>query len=133
MEVGMDPRRKSFEESSIALHAFFKRVGKVWKYDELRFLDLDPHMLTGQFWCDRVQSLIDFCESNKEYHIISSVDGKVYNKFVPKACHYYLADGDADPKLVFELWSGLDVQDVLQVGYAVFAPIVGTIKSGNDT
>ena len=129
----MDPRRKIFDEVSDDLHAFFKRVGKVWIYDELKFLDLEPEMLTGEFGSDRVQSLIDFCESNSEYHIISSVDGKVYNKFIPKARVYYLAGGDTDPNLMVDLWAGLNAQDFLQVGYTVFTPIVGTIKGGNDT
>jgi len=43
----MDPRRKIFDDSSSELHAFFKCVGKVWIYDELKFLDLEPEMLTG--------------------------------------------------------------------------------------
>ena len=128
----MDPRRKIFDDVSDDLHAFFKRVGKVWIYDELKFLDLEPEMLTGEFGSDRVQSLIDFCESNTEYHIISSVDGKVYNKFIPKARVYYLADRDTDPDLLLDFGSRLGVQELLQVGYTMLTPIVGTIKGGND-
>jgi hypothetical protein len=124
----MDPRRKIFDEISDDLHTFFKRVGKVWIYDELKFLDLEPEMMTGEFRCYSVHSLIDFCGSNPEYHIISRKDGKVYNRFMPKARAYYLADGDADPELFVDFRSRLDFQDLLQVGYTTFAPILGTIK-----
>ncbi|MCX6107586.1 MAG: hypothetical protein NTY08_17315 [Proteobacteria bacterium] len=128
----MDPRRKIFDEISDDLHTFFKRVGKVWVYDELKFLDLEPEMMTGEFRCYSVQSLIDFCASNPEYHIISRKDCKVYNKFMPEARAYYLADGDAEPELFVDFMRGLDVHELLQVGYTVFTPIVGTIKGGND-
>ena len=128
----MDPRRKIFMEISDDLHAFFKRVGKVWIYDELRFLDLEPQMMTGEFLAHQVQSLIDFCRSNPDYHIISGFQGKVYNKFEPEARIYYLADGDADPDLLLDFGSRLGVQELLQVGYTVLTPIVGTIKGGND-
>ena len=128
----MDPRRKIFDETSRELHAFFKRVGKVWIYDELKFLDLEPEMLTGEFGSDRVQSLIDFCESNPEYHIISGISGKVYNKFIPKAPVYYLADGDPAPEIFLDVMKGLDVQELLQIGRTMFAPIFSKVEGGND-
>ena len=129
----MDPRRKIFDEVSDDLHAFFERVGKVWIYEELNFLDLEPDMLTGEFHSDTVQSLIDFCSVNSGYHVISSKDGKVHNKLMPDATSYYLADGDADPSLFVDFVSRLSTQDFLQVGYTMFAPVLGKVKGGNDT
>ena len=129
----MDPRREIFREMSHELHVFFKQVGKVWIYDELKFLDLEPDMLTGEFRCDSVQSLIDFCAENREYHIISCKDGKVFNKFIPGARRYYLADRDADPDLVHDFYSRLSPDEALQVGYTMFAPVLEKVKGGNDT
>ncbi|MBM4252915.1 MAG: hypothetical protein FJ146_13165 [Deltaproteobacteria bacterium] len=129
----MEGNRKLFRESSRNLHAFFKRAGKVWIYDELRFLDLEPEMLTGEFGSDRVQTLIDFCNANPEYHIISGLDGKVFNKYIPDASIYYLADKDNDPSLMVDLWGALSGEEFLQIGYAMVTPIVGKIKCGNDT
>jgi hypothetical protein len=128
----MDPRQKIFVQISDDLHAFFKRAGKVWIYDELRFLDLEPAMMTGEFFSNKVQSLIDFCASNPKYHIISSAEGKVYNKFVPKARLYYLADRDANPNLCLDFGSRLGIQDLLQVGHTMFAPKFSKIKGGDD-
>ena len=129
----MDRRREIFREMAHELHVFFKRVGKVWIYDELKFLDLEPNMLTGEFRRERVQSLIDFCAENTEYHIISCEGDKIFNKFMPEAHCYYLADRDADPDLLHDLCSQLSSEEFLQVGYTMFAPVLGKIKSGRDT
>ena len=129
----MDSRRKIFDETSRELHAFFKRVGKIWIYEELKFLDLEPQMMTGEFWSGSVQLLIGFCEANPGYHIISNSDGKVFNKFIPKADVYYLADGDTDPDLMIDLWAALKVQDFLEIRHTMFTPIFGKIDGGDDT
>ena len=129
----MDPRRKIFDETSRELHAFFKRVGKIWIYEELKFLELEPQMMTGEFWSGSVQLLIDFCDSNPGYHIITSTDGKVFNKFIAKAHFYYLADGDTDPDLVVDLGAGLKVQELLEIRHTMFTPIFGKIDGGDDT
>ena len=89
-------------------------------------------MMTGEFFSNKVQSLIDFCASNPKHHIISSAEGKVHNKYVPKACLYYLADGDADPNLFVDFCLCLDVEKLLQVGYTMFAPKLSKIKGGDD-
>ncbi|MBM4252914.1 MAG: hypothetical protein FJ146_13160 [Deltaproteobacteria bacterium] len=128
----MDPRREKFEKQSRDLHAFFKLVGKVWIYEELKFLDLEPQMMTGEFRSCHAQSLLDFCRSNPEYHIVSGFQLKVFNKFVPNARIYYLADGDSDPDLYFELGTRLGVQETLQVGHAMFATKFSKIKRSND-
>ena len=128
----MDPRRKIFDEVSDDLHAFFKRVGKVWIYDELKFLDLEPQMMTGEFRSDRVQSLIDFCQVNSEYHIISRRDGVFYNKYLADSGCYYLADGDKDPSLVVDFLSRLSIPGVMQVGYTMVAAVVNKPKNGDD-
>ena len=129
----MDPRREIFTKMSHDLHLFFQRVGKVWIYDVLKFLDLEPNMLTGEFWSDRVQSLLDFCNENHGYHIISCKGGHILNKFVPDANSYYLADRDADPDLVHDLCAGLSAEEALQVGYTMLAPILRHIKRSDDT
>ncbi|MBM4252922.1 MAG: hypothetical protein FJ146_13200 [Deltaproteobacteria bacterium] len=111
---------------------FLPASGEVWIYDELKFLDLEPEMLTGEFGSDRVQSLVEFCKSNPEYQIISGFQQAVYNKFVPAARIYYLADGDADPDLFLELGARLGIQESLQVGHALFAAKISKIKGGDD-
>ncbi|MCX6107594.1 MAG: hypothetical protein NTY08_17355 [Proteobacteria bacterium] len=128
----MDSRRKMFDDTADELQQFFKRVGKVWIYEELKFLDLDPDMMTGEFWGDKVQSLINFCDVNTKYHVISCRGRKIYNKFVPDSSSYHLADGNADPDLFFDFETRLSVNELLQIGCTVFAPVIGKINNSND-
>ncbi|MBM4252921.1 MAG: hypothetical protein FJ146_13195 [Deltaproteobacteria bacterium] len=128
----MGARRQIFDVTADELQQFFKQVGKVWIYEELKFLDLEPDMMTGEFWGDKVQSLIDFCEENPKYHVISCSGRKIYNKYVPDAFSYHLADGNSDPGLFFDFESRLSIQELLQIGYTMFAPVIGKINSGDN-
>ena len=53
----MDPRRKIFEQVANELNAFFKRVGRIWIHEEIAFLDLEHHMLGGEFRANAVPVL----------------------------------------------------------------------------
>ncbi|MBM4252919.1 MAG: hypothetical protein FJ146_13185 [Deltaproteobacteria bacterium] len=131
--TGMDPRVKMFRDTSDELYYFLKRAGRVWIYDELKFLDLEPDTLTGEFWQGKEQVLTDFCTANPEYHVISCHVPHVYNKFVPDACIYYLADGDADPNLMFDFETRLNLDELFQIGHGVFAPVLSKIKNRDDS
>jgi len=56
----MDPRHKIFVQNSRDLHAFFKRVGRIWIYEELKFLGLEPQMISGEFWFESVTQCVVF-------------------------------------------------------------------------
>ena len=129
----MDSRRKKFDDTANEHNRFCKRVGRVWLYHILSFLDLEPDALSGHFEPRKVQTLIDFCAGNPEYHIISCNDHKIYNKYIPHANCYYLADGDHDPDLLFDFSMRLSVDELLQIGHAKFSPILGQIKHGRDS
>jgi len=114
---------KLFDESSLELRRFLKRVGKIWLYEELAFLGIEQEWPSGMFGPKRVHMLLEFCAKEPAYHIISCNNYKIYNKYLPDANSYYLADGDTDVSLVLDLLGGLSVDEFLQVGYAKFAPI----------
>jgi hypothetical protein len=124
----MDERQKKFRATSDELGEFFRRVGKVWIYEELAFLGLDPDCLSGKFRRDRLHLLQEFCARETGYHIISCKDYRIYNKLIPNAKRYYLADGDDDPNLMVHLLSRLTADEFLQVGQTMLAPIVGDVK-----
>ncbi|MBM4252925.1 MAG: hypothetical protein FJ146_13215 [Deltaproteobacteria bacterium] len=128
----MDPRVKMFRENSDDFFYFLKRAGRVWIYDELKFLDLEPDTLTGEFWQGKEQLLTDFCAANPEYHVISFHLPLVYNRFVANGSHYYLADGDADPDLVFDFETRLSLDELFKIGNSMFAPVLSKIKNRND-
>jgi hypothetical protein len=127
----MDDRQKKFRETSEELAQFFRRVGQIWKYDELKFLDLEPSTMSGRFDSCRLPVLQEFCAVELEYHIISCKDHKVYNRLIPDANSFYLAGGDNDPKLMVDMLSRLTADEFLQVGQTMLAPIVRKIKSSD--
>ncbi|MBM4252927.1 MAG: hypothetical protein FJ146_13225 [Deltaproteobacteria bacterium] len=129
----MDPQRQTFDQVASELNAFFKRIGKIWLPYELAFLDLDQHMIGGEFLANAVPVLVEFCQSNPGYHIVSFKDGVFYNKLVEGAITYHLADGDADANLGFEFGSRLSDRDFFEVGYTKFATVLRVIKGSDDT
>jgi hypothetical protein len=125
----MDSLQRRFREGSDELVRFLKRVGKVWIYEELMFLGIVPECLTGQFSSKGVSVLLDFCAIDPTYHIISCQNLRIYNRYIPNANGYYLADGDKDSNLEYDVLGGLSKDEFLQVGHTVFAPVFRDIKS----
>mgnify|MGYP006297933253 CR=1 FL=1 len=120
----MDERQKKFRATSDELAQFFRRVGQIWKYEELKFLDLEPSTMSGVFDPCRLPLLQGFCAVEQGYHIVSCMGYKVYNKLIPDGHGFYLAAGDNDPKLMVDLLSRLTADEFLQVGQTMLAPIV---------
>ena len=129
----MDSGRKKFDDTANEHNRFCKRVGRVWLYHILSFLDLEPDALSGHFEPRKVQTLIDFCAENPEYHILSCNDHKIYNKYIANANFYYLADGDQEPDLLFDFEARLSIEDFLQVGHVMFAAVIGNVKNRRKT
>lgn len=82
---------------------FIIHTSMVVDYKSLAALGLEPNNL---FLCcfhrDRVAELRSFCLKHPEYHIVSSLGGKMYlNRFAPGATLYFLAIGDSNPKVVY--------------------------------
>jgi regulator of sigma D len=124
----MDDRQKKFRETSEELAQFFLRVGRIWKYDELKFLDLEPSSMSGLFEFRRLQLLEKFCAVELDYHIVSCMDYKVYNRLIPEAHGFYLACADNDPKLMVDLLARLTADEFLQIGNTMLAPVVRKVK-----
>ena len=120
----MDERQKKFRETSEDLDRFLRRVGQIWKYEELTFLDLEPSSMSGVFDPCRLHLLQEFCAVEQGYHIVSCMGYKVYNRLIPDGHGFYLAAGDNDPKLMVDILSRLTADEFLQVGYTMLPPIV---------
>ena len=68
---------------------------------EFEDVDIVPDSITGVFDNHRLDELIEFCAKNPDYHIVSSVNvGLYFNKVVPHAQEFFLAEGDSNPDLV---------------------------------
>jgi hypothetical protein len=125
----MDSRVEKFQATCADYTSFSKRVGRVMHYFVAEFLGLEPDSVDGSFSPKRISSLIEFCESNPEYHIISSQGFVLYNKYIPDSNFYFIGDGDSDHNLTFDLTSRLSINNFLQVGHAKFAPVTENMKN----
>lgn len=80
--------------------AFAERTGRLYLWQELLQLGLEPDTMTGGFSCEKADVLLDFVRRDPAYHIVTFTSDRYMNKFVvgPNTV-YFLADGDADPNL----------------------------------
>ena len=83
--------------------AFSERTGELNRWPELLSFGLVPDTMSGGFSSDKADILLSFVQRDPGYHIITFVgSGKYVNRFVAgRQTIYYLADGDADPDLVY--------------------------------
>ncbi len=79
----------------------FRRRTAVLVDYEFEEADIVPDSILGRFEHHRLDELIEFCEKNPDYHIISVINITLYfNKVLPNAQTYYLGQGDSNPDLV---------------------------------
>ncbi|MCX6107964.1 MAG: hypothetical protein NTY08_19210 [Proteobacteria bacterium] len=128
----MDALQKIYDDTISDIQSFFKNTGQIGRYEDLISLGLQPDMISGDFWLEKVNSLIEFCSANPEYHIISWKDRQIFNQFQPNARRYFLANGHADPNLMLDFQSRLSVEQILQVGQAKLASVFRHRKGGID-
>ena len=68
---------------------------------EFEDINLIPNSPAGMFDNHRLEELKRFCVQNPVYHIVSVVNAGLYfNKPIPDAQTFYLAEGDSNPDLV---------------------------------
>lgn len=66
-------------------------------------LKILPETVAGLFNYDVLPNLLKICRENPELHIVSVVDHTVLvNRCVPGADYFFLAEGDNDPRLIFD-------------------------------
>jgi len=81
--------------------AFFDRVGMLRYYKDLEPLGFYLDNFTGIFYEKQAKQLLNFCERNNAYHIVTQTHpGRYENRCVPGCRTYFLADGDKNPNLV---------------------------------
>ncbi|MGE0171362.1 MAG: hypothetical protein AB7T49_01190 [Oligoflexales bacterium] len=74
-----------------------------------------PTTVFGGFAPWRVSEFLRLAKLHPEFHIVSCLEPHLYiNAFVKNAQTYYLAQGDANPILVHDLYDKLDIH-LLQV------------------
>ena len=83
--------------------AFAERTGRLTDWREILSLGLEPDSVSGGFFADKASVLLNFVQRDPAYHIITFVGPDRYvNRFVAgQNTIYMLADGDADPNLIF--------------------------------
>jgi len=84
---------------------FHKAVKIIVDPDELHWLGFDPFSQIGAFQQSDIPSLLDFCQQNPEYHVVTyTSDHRYVNRYVPDQRVYRLATGEKNPYLVYNPW-----------------------------
>jgi hypothetical protein len=92
-------------------HEFHLRVDILWvpDYEDLE-LEEFPTTASGGFEESRLEEFLHLAKLHPEFHVVSCIDPDlIINTFVWGALTYHLAQGDADPKLVHDLYDKLDI------------------------
>jgi len=72
-----------------------------WEFDGVD--GLEPDTISGFFYSDRYDELVDFCRKNSDFHVISLKNYIYYNRPIPGATLFRLGQGGADPSMFFVL------------------------------
>ena len=112
---------------------FYNRVGLVWDYYELEWLGFKPFDYNGNFDSDDLPQLLEFCQLNPEYHIVSGFrGGRKINKLVPDARCYWLANGDKDPTLIHNFLLDPKVPLIVEDAITAAAAVLRDIKNRGE-
>ena len=90
--------------------AFAERTGELSDWRELLRLGLEPDTVGGGFSSEKAEILLNYVLRDSAYHIITYVGPDRYvNRFVEGPNNLYLlADGDANPNLIYYPFLALD-------------------------
>ena len=88
------------------VHEFYERTGLLWYYKDLESLGFRMFSVSGVFMASSVPALLDFCDRNPCYHVVTIVGpGRYENRYVAGKRLYYLGEGDKNHNLVLDLYS----------------------------
>ena len=83
---------------------FCRRIGMILWHERLHDLGLSPRCVMGSFWGRDIPTLEKFCEENREYHIITTIEPlNTVNRYIQGGLNYHLGDGDDNPELSLKL------------------------------
>ncbi|MCX6105964.1 MAG: hypothetical protein NTY08_09055 [Proteobacteria bacterium] len=92
-------------ELIVRTEVFHRLVQPVYDNDELGWYGLEPRGLLGDLGPSQLATLIQVCEQQLEFHIVSCCKNlRTINRLVTDAAIFYLARGDKNPYLVFNPW-----------------------------
>jgi hypothetical protein len=115
--------------------AFAERTGQLNDWRELLNLGMEPDTVGGGFFSGKADVVRNFVRRDPVYHIITFVGPNRYvNRFVagPRTL-YFLADGDADPKLVCYPFLALDWHLVFEDAICKSLAMLKDIKNRRQT
>ena len=89
------------------LKSFTDRAGPISCNRQLSELGLSPCGLLGEFTMPQASELLEFCNANSNYHIVTLLNPNVYlNRYTSAGRIFRLANGDSDKSIIFDArWS----------------------------
>lgn len=115
--------------------AFAERTGEINNWHELLSLGLEPDTAGGGFSSEKSDILLNYVRRNPAYHIITYVEsGRYVNRFEPgKNNLYVLADGDAEPNLIYYPFLSLDWHLVFEDTVSKTLAMIKDVKNCRKT
>ena len=115
------------------IHAFFRRTGIVSYFKELEWLGFEPNKFSGSFRDAEVVSLINFCENDSDYHIVTMTHpGQMENRYVPGKRIYLLARGDKNPNLALNPFLHKSVDLFTEEVFDKIRTMVSEVDGGDE-
>ena len=112
---------------------FYERTGLLNYYQDLESLGFHMFSFSGHFMASQVPLLLDFCDKNRCYHVITITEsGRYENRYVPDKRVYYLGDGDKDPNLVLYLFLHKNPELFAEEGFAQALAMFSKVDGGDQ-
>lgn len=82
---------------------FFDRTGIILFPVRLRELGILTNDVSGTFFSEDVDELLDFCSSNPRFHVVTYLgEGFYLNRYDVRGFLFKLAEGESDPSYVLD-------------------------------
>ena len=108
------------------LNEFYAITGLIYNFMDLIRLGFSrDHTFSGLFIAADVPMLLDYCERNPTFHLITVTgSGRYENRYIAGERFYYLANADKDPCLVLDLLLYKSEDEFMREGFARALAIV---------
>ena len=113
--------------------SFLKRTGTLTYYKDLEDMGFQMFNVCGFFMVTQTSELLQFCEDNPNYHILTMTRPGYYeNRYVPDQMVYHLANGEKNPNLVLNLFLHKNPELFLEEGFAKALAIISQVNGGDE-
>ena len=100
--MGGATKEEEYLDITVDDAGFYEKTGVLYP-SQLQELGFEGDHLYCAFRQSDVKMLLELCDKDPRYHIISGKCGRFENRYVPDRNIYMLAEGDKNPNLVLDM------------------------------